>query len=167
MYYSDVFRHPIFLRKSDHMLTITRCTGKDEAFRALVTELDEELDERYGAQMDFFGQYNHSSDIETALVALLDGDLAGCGCFKLYSENTVEIKRIFVPKRFRGMGVARAIMAELESWARELGYEFAILETGILQPEAIRLYERAGYARIPNYPPYENVSESVSYRKSL
>ncbi len=149
------------------MLTITRCTGKDETFRALIAELDAELDERYGAQMEFFGQYNHSSDVATALVAMLDGVRAGCGCFKPYSDNTVEIKRIFVPKRFRGKGVARAVMAELERWARELGYEFAILETGILQPEAIRLYERAGYERIPNYPPYENVTESVSFRKAL
>jgi GNAT superfamily N-acetyltransferase len=149
------------------MLTITRCTGNDDAFRALVTELDAELDERYGAQMEFFGQYNHSSDIETALVASLDGVRAGCGCFKPYSDNTVEIKRIFVPKRFRSQGVARAVMAELESWARELGYAFAILETGILQPEAIRLYQAAGYERIPNYPPYENVKESVSFRKVL
>jgi len=149
------------------MMTITRCTGNDDVFRALVTELDAELDERYGAQMEFFGQYNHSSDIETALIASLDGERAGCGCFKPYSDNTVEIKRIFVPKRFRGMGVARAVMAELESWARELGYEFAILETGVLQPEAIRLYEAAGYERIPNYPPYENVTESVSFRKVL
>ncbi len=149
------------------MLSITRCTGKDETFRALIDALDEELQERYGAQMEFFGQYNHSSDVTTALVVWIDGERAGCGCFKPYSDNTVEMKRIFVPKRFRGRGVARAVMAELEAWARELGYAVAILETGILQPEAIRLYEAAGYERIPNYPPYENVVESVSYRKML
>ena len=149
------------------MLSITRCTGIDEPFRALIDAMDEELNERYGAQMDFFGQYNHSSDVSTALVAWIDGERAGCGCFKPYCENTVEMKRIFVPKRFRGRGIARAVMAELEAWARELGYAVAILETGILQPEAIRLYEAAGYERIPNYPPYENVAESVSYRKML
>ena len=149
------------------MLSITRCTGKDEPFRTLIDALDEELNERYGAQMEFFGQYNHSSDVSTALVAWIDGESAGCGCFKPYSDNTVEMKRIFVPKRFRGRGVARAVMAELEAWARELGYAVAILETGILQPEAIRLYEAAGHERIPNYPPYENVAESVSYRKML
>ena len=77
------------------------------------------------------------------------------------------MKRVFVPKSFRGQGVARAVMAELETWARELGFTVAILETGILQPEAIRLYEAAGYERIPNYPPYENVAESVSYQKKL
>jgi len=149
------------------MLSITRCTGKDEPFRALIDALDEELNERYGAQMDFFGQYNHSSDVTTALVAWIDGERAGCGCFKPYCENTVEMKRIFVPKRFRGRGVARAVMAELEAWARELGYAVAILETGILQPEAIRLYEVAGYERIPHYEPYVGVKESVCFQKTL
>ena len=59
------------------------------------------------------------------------------------------------------------LMRSLEDWARELGYRTAVLETGVLQPEAIRLYEAAGYRRIPNYPPYEDVAESVCYRKSL
>ncbi len=149
------------------MQTIRRCTGMDADFRALVDALDGELDERYGAQMEFFGQYNHSNDVQNAVVLSIDGTPAGCGCFKQFSENTVEMKRIFVPKRFRGLGAARAVMAELEAWARELGYVFAVLETGILQPEAIRLYEAAGYGRIPNYPPYENVLESVSYQKKL
>jgi len=148
-------------------ITFTRCTGLDSDFRALVESLDEELNERYGAQMEFFGQYNHSHDISEALVAWADGERAGCGCLKPYAEHTVEMKRVFVPKRFRGQGVAHAIMEELEAWARELGYTSAILETGILQPEAIRLYEAAGYERIPNYPPYENVADSISFRKML
>lgn len=149
------------------MPAITRCTGDDADFRALITALDEELGERYGAQMEFFGQYNHSSDVETALVAWIDGERAGCGCFKPFSTDTVEMKRIFVPAQFRGRRVARAIMSELEAWARELGYRFAVLETGVLQPEAIRLYEAAGYERIPNYPPYVGVEESICYRKTL
>ena len=152
---------------TQHEITFTRCTGQDADFRALVDALDAELNERYGVQMEFFGQYNHSHDIASALVAWVDGVRAGCGCLKPYADQTVEMKRVFVLKQFRGQGVARAIMAELEVWARELGFAVAILETGILQPEAIRLYEAAGYERIPNYPPYEIVAESVSFQKKL
>ena len=61
----------------------------------------------------------------------------------------------------------RAVIAELEAWAKELGNAYSVLETGILQPEAIRLYEASGYARIPNYPPYTGVEESVCFRKKL
>lgn len=149
------------------MLAFTRTNGSDAAFCSLTRALDEDLRARYGAQMDFFGQFNHSLDITTALVVRLDGEPAGCGCFKPFSEDTVEIKRMFVPAEFRGRRIARAILAELEGWARELGYRSAVVETGILQPEAIRLYEAAGYVRFPNYPPYENVKESCCFQKSL
>jgi len=149
------------------MLNITRCTGKDETFRALIAALDEELNERYGAQMDFFGPHNQSDDVKNAVVVLLDGTPAGCGCFKPVSDDSVEMKRIFVHRAFRGQRLAHAVLAELEAWAREAGFAIAVLETGILQPEAIRLYEAAGYARIPNYPPYVGVKESVCFQKAL
>lgn len=149
------------------MLSFTRCNGADPTFSALTRALDRDLGERYGKQMDFFGVYNHSDDIEHALYAALDGEPVGCGCFKPFSADTVEIKRVFVRFDQRGKGVARALMRALEDWARELVYRAAVLETGVLQPEAIRLYEAAGYERISNYPPYEDVAESVCFRKSL
>lgn len=149
------------------MLSIARCTGQDTDFRALVAALDEELNERYGAQMNFFGQHNKSGDVQHAVVVSLDGIPAGCGCFKPFSNDSVEMKRIFVHKAFRGSRLARAVLAELEAWARETGFSFAVLETGILQPEAIRLYEAAGYQRTENYEPYIGVKESVCFRKTL
>jgi GNAT superfamily N-acetyltransferase len=139
------------------MQNVTRTNGADPVFCELTRALDEDLKTRYGAQMDFFGQFNKSADIETALVVRMDGEPAGCGCFKPFSKNAVEIKRMYVPPAYRGRRIARAILAELESWARERGYRFSMVETGLLQPEAIRLYEAAGYLRVPNYPPYENV----------
>ena len=149
------------------MPELMRCSGAHPLFRELARALDLDLAARYGAQMDFFGQFNQSADIETALIARIDAIPAGCGCFKPFSGDTVEIKRMFVPASYRGKGVARAVLFELESWAAELGYRSAVVETGVLQPEAIRLYEAAGYVRIPNYPPYEDVKESVCFRKSL
>ncbi|MDP3448732.1 MAG: GNAT family N-acetyltransferase [Eubacteriales bacterium] len=149
------------------MQTITRCTGSDPVFRALIVALDEELNVRYGALMAFFSQHNHSDDVEYTVVVSLDGTPAGCGCFKTFSQDSVEMKRIFVQKAYRGQRLARAVLTELECWARECDFSFAVLETGILQPEAIRLYEAAGYDRIQNYPPYVGVAESVCFRKAL
>lgn len=149
------------------MPKLTRGKGSDPAFQKLVAALDGELNERYGAQMDFYGPHNHSEDIENAVVVYWGEEPAGCGCFKAFSDDSVEMKRIFVQKAYRGKRLARAVLAELEEWARELGFSYAVLETGILQPEAIRLYEAAGYERIPNYPPYVGVKESVCYQKRL
>jgi len=149
------------------MLTLIRCNGADPTFTALTQALDRDLRKLYGEQMDFYGAFNLSNDIAHALYAAQDGEPVGCGCFKPFSDDTVEMKRVFVQSSQRGKGIARELMRALEAWARELGYRVAVLETGVLQPEAIRLYEAAGYERIPNYPPYEGVAESVCYRKAL
>jgi len=149
------------------MLTFTRCKGDDPAFVALTQALDLDLGARYGEKMGFFGSYNHSADIATALVARLDGEPAGCGCFKPFADGVVEMKRVFVPATLRGKGIARAILGELELWAREMGNRSVVLETGVLQHEAIRLYEAAGYGRIPNYGPYVEEKGSLCYQKTL
>ena len=99
------------------MLTLTRCSGSDPAFVRLTEALDRDLGARYGERMDFFGRYNHSADVACALVARLDGEPAGCGCFKPLAEGVVEIKRVFVSAEKRKKGIARAVLDELESWA--------------------------------------------------
>jgi putative acetyltransferase len=59
------------------------------------------------------------------------------------------------------------VLSELESWAAELGYPKCVLETGKRQPEAIALYEKQGYQRIPNYGQYIGVENSVCFEKVL
>jgi putative acetyltransferase len=67
----------------------------------------------------------------------------------------------------RGKGIAARVLSELEKWAAELSYQKCILETGIRQPEAISLYTKSGYKRIPNYGKYLNVENSVCFEKEL
>ena len=83
-----------------------------------------------------------------------------------YEEKIAEIKRMFVKPEFRGLGIGYSILKELEQWSVELNYVECILETGKKQPEAIRLYQKAGYILIPNYGQYENVENSVCMKKS-
>jgi GNAT superfamily N-acetyltransferase len=82
-------------------------------------------------------------------------------------EDGAEIKRVFVKPAFRGLGISKRVMAELEIWAAEKGYTRAVLETGIHQPEAISLYEGIGYRRRDNYEPFLGLTESVCYEKPL
>ena len=100
------------------MHTLKRCTGADDDFRAMVASLDEELNSRYGAQMEFFCPHNHSADVQQALVIYADGLPVGCGCFKPFSADSVEMKRIFVLSAYRGRRLARALMAELTEQVR-------------------------------------------------
>jgi putative acetyltransferase len=54
---------------------------------------------------------------------------------------------MFVLPQARGLKIGRRVLGELERRARAASLPLARLETGVLQPEAIRLYEKAGYQR--------------------
>lgn len=152
---------------SQHRPTIRRTDSSDPDFRELVALLDAELAERDGDEHPFYAQFNKIDLIRHAVVATVDGEAVGCGAYKPYEGGIVEIKRMFVRPRGRGKEIAVAVLDELERWAREEGYSSAVLETGFKQPEAIRLYEKSGYVRIPNYGQYAGVANSLCMRKDL
>jgi hypothetical protein len=55
----------------------------------------------------------------------------------------------------------------LEIWSGELSYSRCVLETGKKQPEAIALYQKSAYRKIPNYGQYADVENSVCFEKKL
>lgn len=80
------------------------------------------------------------------------GDTAVCcGGLKRLPDGTAEIKRMFVIPAARSQGVARRLLAALETKAAELGYETVRLDTGPRQPHAQALYESEGYRPIHNF----------------
>ncbi len=149
------------------MFTLTRTTSEDTAFRELVKLLDADLAIRDGKDHSFFAQYNKLDSIKQCVVAVSANEPVACGAIKKYDEETMEVKRMFVIPEFRRKGFARLVLSEVEKWAKELGYSYAILETGKRQPEAISLYQSCGYVVIPNYGQYENVETSVCMKKKL
>ena len=149
------------------MLQLTRTTSENPDFRTLVQLLDQDLAARDGDEHGFYAQYNTIAQLNHVVVAYLGGEPVGCGAFKPFDADAVEIKRMFVQTAHREQGVAQAVLGELEKWAGELGYASGVLETGKRQPEAIRLYERSGYGHIPNYGQYVGIDNSVCMQKAL
>lgn len=84
-----------------------------------------------------------------------------------YSDGDAEIKRMYVVPEARGLGLARRILAELETDARAAGRVRMVLETGIQQPEAIRLYETSGYEPTSKFGVYRFTDDSRCYAKAL
>ncbi|WP_345800428.1 MFS transporter [Microbacterium sp. AZCO] len=82
-------------------------------------------------------------------------------------RGSLEVKRVYVEPSSRGSGLSRALMAELESVARDAGVGRLILQTGDRQPDAVALYEKIGYTRIPIYPPYLDISFSNCFEKHV
>ena len=149
------------------MIHVTRTTSDNSDFTALVRLLDQDLQVRDGADHAFYAQLNKVTAIRHAVVAYRDNEPVGCGAFKEFAGELVEIKRMFVQPAHRGQGIAQTILSELEQWARELNYTGCVLETGKNQPEAIGLYQKVGYSSIPNYGQYVGVENSVCMQKAI
>lgn len=153
---------------TEMMYQIIRTNSDNVNFQKLVLELDKDLALRNGNSNDFFAQYNKIDLINNVVVAYEEADKAvGCGAMKMYQDGVMEIKRMFVPKEYRGQGIAGKILNELQIWAKELGFERCILETGDKMVEAIGLYQKSGFITIPNYGQYANVNSSICFEKAL
>ncbi len=138
------------------------------AARELIERLDILMSSLYPAES------NHLLSVEalrqpnvTFLTAGVDGEVAGCGAFVNQGGEYAEIKRMFVLPEFRGLKLGRRILEELENRARVSGLALARLETGIHQPEALLLYERAGYQRCGPFGDYSEDPLSIFMEKKL
>lgn len=101
------------------------------------------------------------------VVARSGEDAVGVGALVERGDGSAELKRMFVRPDARGRGIASGILGALEEIA--LGHSIATLqlETGPLQPEAIALYEKHGYRRIPAFGQYVGDDFSVCMEKRL
>ena len=149
------------------MIRLKRTSNKDIDFKNLIMELDNDLQGRYQDIHYQFNAYTDVSKINTVVVAYIQDIAVGCGCFKEISDNTVEIKRMFVNPYFRGFGVASSIIEELLTWAKQLYYFEAVLETGKKQPESIKLYTKHGFNIVDNFGPYIGMTESICMQRPL
>jgi putative acetyltransferase len=149
------------------MIKIISVTKKDIRLIELVKQLDFELNSRYGLLQSQYDQFNQLDFIDNAVIALNNGEPVGCGCYKAFDNQAIEIKRMFVKSEYRGLGVSKQILDELEQLSISKGFIKSILETGIKQPEAIRFYSKLGYKRIDNFGQYVDNENSVCMSKEL
>ena len=85
------------------------------------------------------------------VVARLDGDPVGCGALKRTDERVGEIKRVWVAKSARGLGIARRMLRKLEAAAREMGLMILRLDTNKALTEAHALYRKEGYRQVERF----------------
>jgi ribosomal protein S18 acetylase RimI-like enzyme len=135
---------------------------------ALIAGLEEELVPLYAAKS------RHGYSVARLLaeriaffVARADGAPAGCGGLKIVPGKYAEIKRMYVRPEYRGRGVGVALLSHLTAQAQAARVPVIRLETGIHQHEAIGLYEREGFRRIPPFAEYTDDPVSRCYEKSL
>ena len=133
----------------------------------LITELDALLSPNYAPES------RHGFSVEKLLkqgvaffVVRVDGVPAACGGVKL-DDGYGEVKRMYVRPQFRGSGLGRLMLDRLAAYTQQHGISVLRLETGIYQKEAIGLYERYGFQRIPPFGEYFEDPVSLCYEKRL
>jgi len=135
-------------------IIIEAARSATEEVRALVGELDEVLaaeyppEQRHGLVLDAIFRPHIRF-----FVARIRGRAVGCGGVALFADFA-EVKRMYVRAAVRGQGVAPALLAQLESEAREAGLSLLRLETGDRQGAALRFYERSGFRRCGAFGDY-------------
>lgn len=149
------------------MITLKRTDSDNPDFISLVKALDADLAIKDGNDHQFYSQFNKIDKIKHVVLAYENENPVGCGAIKAFEDDAMEVKRMFVAPESRNKGIARKILAELESWAGEMSYKKCVLETGKRQPDAIALYEKCGYRHIPNYGQYMGIENSVCFEKPL
>jgi GNAT superfamily N-acetyltransferase len=138
----------------------------DPLVAPLIAGLSREYAERYGENDELTTVDAEAFDPPSGtFVVLIDGGevLAGGGLRRI-SDDTCEVKRMWTAAGHRRKGYASRVLTGLEDAARAAGYATLLIETGPLQPEAIRLYTSRGYERIPYYGRYP---DALAFRFDL
>jgi GNAT superfamily N-acetyltransferase len=139
----------------------------NEDFVGLASELDLEFAEKNGAAQDQYNQFNKLSGIGDIVIAYADGRPAACAALKKYDVSRYEVKRVYVRKEYRKLGLARAMMLMLEEIAAAHGAKSLILETSRTFVPAVSLYRSLSYAVTENYGQYKGMDLSVCMEKKL
>ncbi|MGN6530541.1 MAG: GNAT family N-acetyltransferase [Ginsengibacter sp.] len=79
------------------------------------------------------------------LLALFDGEPAGCVALRKIDDQAFEMKRMFVYTKYHGKGIGRALAEKFINEARLIGYQSIKLDTSFRQIEAQKLYQSLGF----------------------
>nr|WP_221375966.1 GNAT family N-acetyltransferase [Actinoplanes polyasparticus] len=151
-----------------HEIKIRQADYTEPSVRALLVDVIAELSERYGGSGDDTPIADEDfAPPNGAFYVADDGErLVACAAWRRHGDDA-ELKRMFTARSARGRGLGRRMLAAIEASARVAGCRRVILETGDRQPEAIALYESAGYERIEDFGYYRGQDGVLSYAKKL
>ncbi len=132
-----------------------------------------EASDAYAASL-YPADSNHPLDLEslekpnvTFFVAKRDDEIVGCCALVNSGDMTGEIKRMFVDPDARGLKISKRMMDQLVLRGLEMHLLAIRLETGIYQPEAIRLYRGYGFREIEPFGTYKADPLSLFMEKGL
>jgi len=142
--------------------------------QSLIEAVQAEYVARYGGQDESpIDACDFEDPLGQFFVGYLDGAPVATGAWRrspvraLGADVTVEVKRMYVVPAAQRRGVARRMLAHLETTAAAAGVEAVLLETGMKQPEAIAFYLSSGYQPIPGFGYYSGSELSRCFGRRI
>ena len=122
----------------------TMLTNSDPVFKKYlaIQNYDDELDNlshKYGLPDGrlYLAYYNH--------------DLAGCIALKKIDNVKCEMKRLYVRPAYRKLHIGSALVHQIISDAKSIGYKYMFLDTLPFLQEAINMYKKVGFKETSSY----------------
>ena len=147
------------------------CSATSEEANVLIRQLTDDIASRYDHKGDGGASSFIAEDFDehrgAFIVGWLHNEPVACGAIRPLKKDVAELKRMFVAPHHRGKKLSSQILKRLEFEASRLEYRTVCLETGNRQPEAIKLYEKAGYQEIPRFGRYVENANSICFEKPI
>jgi DNA-binding MarR family transcriptional regulator/GNAT superfamily N-acetyltransferase len=119
--------------------------------KSYFSELDTRFDDGFDTAAGLAGASGYAPPGGLLLVARLRDEPVGCGALCFIDGEPDQVKRMWVARSARGLGLGRRLLSELEQRVRERGGRAIRLETNRRLAEAISLYRSSGYVEVPPY----------------
>lgn len=144
-------------------MRIQQVENEDKDFILLCGKLDEYLNQAIGGESkrEKYKKFNHLDTMDYVVVAYDEETPAGCGALRKYSEEEIEVKRVFVGEEYRGRHIGDMILENLVHQAKGMGFKRMLLETGEFLQASVHLYSKYGFEKVENYGAYKDMKESL------
>ena len=140
---------------------------KDERFLKLVGELDRGYYERIGDELSKYDSYNELKNPHIVLLALDNHIAVACASYRVFDNETVEFKRVYVRNEYRKRRIAYTLIVQLEKSVIESGFRHSYIVTGKNNQPARKLYEKLNYELIDNFGQFKDDDTVICMKKEF
>ena len=129
-------------------MTIEPMSVSDARVLELFSEHDDYMTDFLGDDKDCYTRYSAAENIEKVWIAFEDNTPIGCAAYRTKTDDTGEVKRLFIRSGYRGKGISKALLSEVKNYAKTRDRAKLFLDTRITLEPAVSLYRSFGF-KIP------------------
>lgn len=127
------------------MIKILRMDVMAQDFVNLCNELDDFMLNFGDVEKSSYCRYSLCENIIGAFVAYINNIPVGCAAYRNVTDGIAELKRVYVKKEYRGIGISSSLLKEIETQLKEDGYHTITLGTLLSLESAVNLYKNHGF----------------------